>query len=91
LKNQLWRIARSSTVVSFEANMVTMKLLNPDSHAWLDELDPKTLVRAFQSELPKCEVLLKGREKGGEESKVEKGCRFCRKLTPLLAPSNLPN
>jgi hypothetical protein len=58
LKNQLWRIARSSTVVRYEANMAAMKLLHPDAHAWLEELDPKTWVRAFQSELPKCDVLL---------------------------------
>lgn len=58
LKNQLWKIARSSTIIRFEANMEGMKLLNPAAHAWLDELDPKTWVRAFQKELPKCDVLL---------------------------------
>ena len=42
----------------FEANMAAMKVLNPTAHAWLDELDPKTWVRAFQSEMPKCDVLL---------------------------------
>jgi hypothetical protein len=58
LKNQLWTIARSSTAVRYEANMEYMKTLNPDAHAWLDNLDPKTWVRAFQSELPKCDILL---------------------------------
>jgi hypothetical protein len=41
LKNQLWKIARSSTVTK-----------------WLEELPPNTWVRAFQSDLPKCDVLL---------------------------------
>ncbi|KAM0880196.1 hypothetical protein ACQ4PT_033737 [Festuca glaucescens] len=58
LKNQLWKIARSSTVTRYEANMEYMKVLHPGAHAWLDEVDPKTWVRAFQSELPKCDVLL---------------------------------
>jgi hypothetical protein len=39
LKNQLWRIARSSAVARFEANMAYMKLLNHDAWAWLEELD----------------------------------------------------
>jgi hypothetical protein len=58
LKNQLWKIARSNTVQRFEANMATMKVLNPEAWAWLDELDPRTWVRAFQSDIPKCDVLL---------------------------------
>jgi hypothetical protein len=58
LKNQLWKIARSSTITRFEANMEAMKELNVEAYAWLDELDPKTWVRAFQSELPKCDNLL---------------------------------
>jgi hypothetical protein len=58
LKNQLWTIARSSTAVRYEANMEYMKTLNSDAHAWLQNLDPKTWVRAFQSELPKCDILL---------------------------------
>jgi hypothetical protein len=58
LKIQLWTIARSSTAVRYEANMEYMKTLNPDAHAWLQNLDPKTWVRAFQSELPKCDSLL---------------------------------
>jgi hypothetical protein len=50
LKNQLWTIARSSTAVRYEANMEYMKTLNPDAHAWLQNLDLKTWVRAFQSD-----------------------------------------
>ncbi|KAM0906693.1 hypothetical protein ACQ4PT_016609 [Festuca glaucescens] len=58
LKNQLWIIARSSIVVKYEKNMQHMKLLNPDAYECLDALDPNTWVRAFQSDLPKCDILL---------------------------------
>jgi transposase-like protein len=57
-KNQRWRIARSSAVARFEANMAYMKVLNHDAWAWLEELDPRTWVRAFQNDLPKCDILL---------------------------------
>jgi hypothetical protein len=58
LKNRLWTCARSSTPVRFEENMEQMKALNPDAFAWLDNLDPKTWVGAFQSDVPKCDILL---------------------------------
>jgi hypothetical protein len=47
LKNQLWKIARSSTVAKWEANMEEMKAINPTTYAWLEELPLNTLVRAF--------------------------------------------
>jgi hypothetical protein len=51
---------RSATPCSclVEKHMEEMKLLNVDAHAWLSNLDPKTWVRAFQSDLPKCDILL---------------------------------
>ncbi|XP_044373549.1 uncharacterized protein [Triticum aestivum] len=58
LKNQLWRCARSTTTGQFRANMDQMLILNKEAHDWLDELDPKTWVRAYQREFPKCDVLL---------------------------------
>jgi hypothetical protein len=58
LKNQLWKIARSNTVALFDKYMEQMRVLNADAHAWLGNLDPKTWVRAFQSDLPKCDILL---------------------------------
>ena len=58
LKNQLWKIARSNTVIKFEQFMEEMKTINPDAHKWLEELEPNTWVRAFQSDLPKCDILL---------------------------------
>ncbi|KAM0929447.1 hypothetical protein ACQ4PT_001527 [Festuca glaucescens] len=58
LKQQLWKCARSTTVVHWQEAMEEMRLLNSEAHAWLEELDPKTCTRAFQSELPKCDILL---------------------------------
>jgi hypothetical protein len=58
LKNQLWTCARSNTPVRFEVNMEQMKALNPGAFGWLDNLDPKTWVRAFQSDVQKCDILL---------------------------------
>ena len=58
LKNQLWKIARSNTVALFDKHMEQMKALNVDAHAWLNNLDPHTWVKAFQSDLPKCDILL---------------------------------
>ena len=58
LKNQLWKIARSSTTVRWRDSMDEMKELNKDAHDWLEELPPNTWVRAFQSDFPKCDILL---------------------------------
>ena len=58
LKNQLWKISRSNTVQLYEEGMQEMKLLNVDVHKWLHELEPETWVKAFQSDLPKCDILL---------------------------------
>lgn len=58
LKNQLWRCARSTTHGQWRENMNRMLILNKRAHDWLEELDPKTWVRAFQTEFPKCDVLL---------------------------------
>ena len=58
LKNQLWKIARSNTVQLYEKGMEEMELLNADAHKWLHELEPNIWVKAFQSDLPKCDILL---------------------------------
>ncbi|KAM0875264.1 hypothetical protein ACQ4PT_036948 [Festuca glaucescens] len=58
LKNQLWKCARSSTVGKWQENMDVMLVLSKTAHDWLEELAPSTWVRAFQSEFPKCDVLL---------------------------------
>uniref|UniRef100_A0A8R7P5T9 SWIM-type domain-containing protein n=1 Tax=Triticum urartu TaxID=4572 RepID=A0A8R7P5T9_TRIUA len=38
--------------------MDRMLVLSKEAHDWLEELDPKTWVRAFQKDFPKCDVLL---------------------------------
>jgi hypothetical protein len=58
LKNQLWKCARSSTIGKWQENMDAMLVLSKTAHDWLEELSPATWVRAFQSEFPKCDVLL---------------------------------
>ena len=58
LKNQLWKIARSTTVIKYEQYMLEMKVLNEGAYTWLKELEPNTWVRAFQSDIPKCDILL---------------------------------
>ena len=58
LKDQLWKIARSNTLVRWEAAMQEMKEINEDAYKWLEELPPNTWVRTFQSDLPKCDILL---------------------------------
>jgi hypothetical protein len=58
LKNQLWKCARSSTIAKWQENMDAMLVLSKPAHDWLEELSPATWVRAFQSEFPKCDVLL---------------------------------
>ncbi|KAM0914817.1 hypothetical protein ACQ4PT_011247 [Festuca glaucescens] len=58
LKNQLWKCARSSTVAKWQENMDAMLVLSKTAHDWLEELPPATWVKAFQSEFPKCDVLL---------------------------------
>lgn len=58
LKNQLWACARSSSEVEWNANMEEMKSLNQDAYEWLQKMPPKTWVRAYFSEFPKCDILL---------------------------------
>ncbi|XP_066161061.1 uncharacterized protein [Oryza sativa Japonica Group] len=58
LKNQLWACARSSSEVEWNANMEEMKSLNQDAYEWLQKMPPKTWVKAYFSEFPKCDILL---------------------------------
>jgi hypothetical protein len=58
LKNQLWKIARSTTIQRWEEAMEEMKVLNKEAYDWLEQLPPNTWVRAFQSDWPKCDILL---------------------------------
>jgi hypothetical protein len=38
--------------------MEEMKILNKEAYDWLKEMPPNTWVRAFQSDWPKCDILL---------------------------------
>ena len=58
LKNDLWAIARSSSIPQWEKNMEQMKKDSPEAYAWVEELAPSTWVRAFFSDFPKCDLLL---------------------------------
>ena len=58
LKNQLWTCARSSTVLMWNHNMDLMKGLDQKAFEWLEKMPPKTWVRAFFAEFPKCDLLL---------------------------------
>ncbi|KAM0926804.1 hypothetical protein ACQ4PT_003002 [Festuca glaucescens] len=58
LKNQLWKIARSTRIVDWEERMEEMRVINKDAADWLGELAPNTWVRAFQSDTSKCDILL---------------------------------
>uniref|UniRef100_A0ACD5ZF68 Uncharacterized protein n=1 Tax=Avena sativa TaxID=4498 RepID=A0ACD5ZF68_AVESA len=58
LKNQLWKIARSTTIQRWEEAMEEMKVLNKEAYDWLEKMPPNTWVRAFQSDWPKCDILL---------------------------------
>ena len=58
LKNQLWACVRSSSVQQFNRNMDRMKALNKDAHKWIEKMEPRTWVRAYFSEFPKCDILL---------------------------------
>nr|AAX95302.1 MuDR family transposase, putative [Oryza sativa Japonica Group]ABA92642.2 transposon protein, putative, Mutator sub-class [Oryza sativa Japonica Group] len=58
LKNQLWAIARSSTVPEWNANMEKMKALSSEAYKYLEEIPPNQWCRAFFSDFPKCDILL---------------------------------
>lgn len=58
LKNQLWKIARCTTCDRFDEAMEEMKIINYDAYKWLEELPPNQWVKAFQSDWPKCDLLL---------------------------------
>ena len=42
----------------YEQGMEEMKVLNVEAYKWLHELEPQTWVKPFQSDLPKCDILL---------------------------------
>jgi hypothetical protein len=58
LKNGLWAIARSTTIVKWQKNMDKLLADSPAAYAWVEELVPNTWCKAFFSEFSKCDMLL---------------------------------
>lgn len=58
LKNDLWAIARSTNIPTWERNMAKMKVDSEEAYNWVEELQPSTWIKAFFSEFPKCDMLL---------------------------------
>jgi hypothetical protein len=58
LKNDLWAIARSTNIPTWERNMEKMKADSEDTWKWVEEMQPNTFVKAFFSDFPKCDMLL---------------------------------
>ena len=51
LKNQLCKIARTTTTIKYEQYMNEMKQVHEDAYNLLKELEPNNWVRAFQNDL----------------------------------------
>ena len=58
LKNDLWACARSTSIPEWNKNMDQLKEDSPGAYEWLEKMPPKTWVRAFFSDFPKCDILL---------------------------------
>jgi Na+-transporting NADH:ubiquinone oxidoreductase subunit NqrF len=58
LKNDLWAIARSTNISSWQKHMDKLEADIPSAFEWVSELPPNTWITAFFSDLPKCDMLL---------------------------------
>jgi hypothetical protein len=58
LKNDLWAIARSTSIPTWQRNMDKLKVDSEDAFKWVEELQPNTWIKAFFSDFPKCDMLL---------------------------------
>ena len=58
LKNDLWAVARSTNLPTYQRNMGKLQVDSPEAHAWVEEMPPNTWIKAFFNELPKCDMLL---------------------------------
>jgi hypothetical protein len=56
LKNDLWAIARSTNIPTWQRNMDKMKVDSEDAFNWVEELAPNTWIKAFFSDLSKCDM-----------------------------------
>ena len=58
LKQDLWAIARSTSKQKWRANCQKMDEHCAEAFHWTKRLNPKTWVKAFFSEFPKCDIVL---------------------------------
>ncbi|KAM0860075.1 hypothetical protein ACQ4PT_046746 [Festuca glaucescens] len=58
LKNDVWAIARSTNIPKWKRTMDKLQVDCNEAFQWIEKLDPKTWVKAFFSDFPKCEMLL---------------------------------
>ncbi|KAM0917303.1 hypothetical protein ACQ4PT_009611 [Festuca glaucescens] len=58
LKNDVWAIARSTSIPKWKRTMDKLQVDCNEAFQWIEKLDPKTWVKAFFSDFPKCEMLL---------------------------------
>ena len=58
LKQDLWAIARSTNKQKWRANCQKMDEHSAAAFNWTDRLNPKTWMKAFFSEFPKCDIVL---------------------------------
>ena len=58
LKQDLWAIARSTSKQKWRENCQKMDEHSAAAFNWTERLNPKTWVKAFFSEFPKCDIVL---------------------------------
>ena len=58
LKQDLWAIARSTNIPTWQKNMDKIKVDSEAAYEWVEELQPNTWIKAFFSDFPKCDMLL---------------------------------
>jgi hypothetical protein len=58
LKNNLWAIARSTSIPKWEKSMEKMNVDSKEAYMWVEALDPKSWIKAFFSDFCKCDMLL---------------------------------
>ncbi|KAM0830027.1 hypothetical protein ACQ4PT_066494 [Festuca glaucescens] len=58
LKNDVWAIARSTSIPKWQRSMDKLDIDSHEAFEWIQELVPNTWIKAFFSDFPKCDMLL---------------------------------
>jgi hypothetical protein len=58
LKNDLWAIARSTNIPTWQRNMDKLEVDNEEAWALVEELQLNTFIKALFSDFSKCDMLL---------------------------------